>query len=104
MAENEIHVGNIGTVFQITIKESGAAVDISGTTSRTIIFRKPDGTIMNQSGTLVNSGTSGIMQYTSVSGDLDQCGKWYIQGYVHFNSNDAHYSDKASFRVYNNLT
>jgi hypothetical protein len=103
MAANEIHVGGIGTNFQVTIQESGVGVDLSSTTSRTIKFRKPDGTLFQPSGSLVNGGVSGVMQYTSASGDLDQCGKWFIQGYVHFNSNDAHYSDKASFRVYPNL-
>lgn len=104
MAANEIHKGNIGTAFTVTIKESGLPLDISGTTSRSITFMKPeDGSLSVKSATLVGGGSGGLMQYVTVSGDLNQCGTWYLQGFVYFNTNDSHYSDKASFKVHGNL-
>lgn len=102
MPANEIHKNNVGTVFQVTITEDGSAVDISSTTSRLIRFKKPGGTTVEKSGTLVGGGTSGIMNYTAESGFLDACGTWKIQGFVDF-GDDEHYSDVAKFKVYPNL-
>ena len=43
MAQDEIHKNDVGTVFELTIKDGQATVDVSTTTAKQIIFRKPDG-------------------------------------------------------------
>ncbi len=83
MAEN-IHVGDIGTVFEITIvDDNDAAIDISTATTLQIIFKKPNnrGTL-TKTATFTNSGTDGKLEYATISGDLDTAGLWYIQGKV----------------------
>lgn len=82
MSKDEIHLNDIGTVFKTTIKEGSSAVDISSATTKRIHFRKPNGTVVQQTASFFTDGTDGILTYTSVSSDLDVLGKWKLQGYV----------------------
>ena len=61
MAENEIRVGDIGTKFQVTVKDGASVVDISSATStKQIILKKPDGTTLTKSATFSSDGTDGL--------------------------------------------
>ena len=103
MTIGEIHVGDIGTVLNHTIKDQDdAVVDISSANERKIIFNKPDGTAVVKTGTLTTDGTDGQMYYTTASGDLNLEGNWTRQGKVTFGSN-VWYSDIVKFKVYKNL-
>lgn len=98
----EIHVGDVGTVFSVTIKdEDDAVVNISSATV-TFIFNKPDGTEIQRATVFVTDGTDGQVKYTTVSGDLDLYGPWRLQAFVDFGSTEW-YSDIYKFKVYNNL-
>ena len=44
-----------------------------------IRFEKPTGVSTDRVGNWNTDGTDGVMQYTSVDGDLDTSGKWRIQ-------------------------
>ncbi len=102
MASNEIHVNDIGTVFTLNVyDEDSSAVDLSSA-SVDILFKKPDNTLLTQSGT-ISSGTGGEVTYTTVSGDLNLHGTWSIQALVTLGSNQF-YSDVNQFKVYRNLT
>ena len=76
---SEIHVGNIGTRFSITIQEGGSSINISGATTKDVIFRKPDDEVIVRSGVLTGDGTDGKMYYDTVSGDLDEAGHYKLQ-------------------------
>ncbi len=41
MAANEIHLNDIGTVFELTMMDGDAVVDISSATNMEIKFQKP---------------------------------------------------------------
>lgn len=57
-----IKVGN-RTVFRYTLNDQdGDAVDISGATSKTIIFRSPHGTLYERTATLTGDGTDGVLE------------------------------------------
>ena len=57
-----IKVGN-KTVFRYTLNDQdSAAVDISGASSKTIIFRSPHGTGYERTATLTNDGTDGVLE------------------------------------------
>lgn len=100
----EIHVDDIGTSFRVTMKdEDGVVVDISTATSLLIWFAKADGSTMEKTATLVNSGTDGLMEYVTVDGDLDQAGPWKIQGVVGFADDSVFHSDITKFKVFANL-
>lgn len=83
---NSLQVGDVGTVFLLTIKEQDPAdpdalivVDIAAATGMMLHFKKPDGAIISRTGTLYSSGADGKMKYVTVSGDIDQAGRWSVQ-------------------------
>jgi len=99
---SEIHVGDIGTVLTATLQDiNGTAINISGYMSY-MILNRPDNTSFYCSGTLVNNGTGGTLQYTTVSGDLNTYGLWRQQGWV-YNNSKQYYTDVKQFYVYGNL-
>lgn len=99
---DEIHVGGT-TLFVFTVKENGAAIDISGYNTRIIRFRKPNGIGVNQTGSLTTDGTDGKLQYQATTDDLDLPGQW--QGQILLSSAGGAFfpSSWAPFRVYPNL-
>lgn len=98
MAQNEIHVGDVGTQFTLSIyDENSNSVSVSGATA-TINFKKPDSTIVSKNATV---GASSI-SYISATGDLDSAGTWSLQGYINFGVS-GWYTDIQKFQVYHNL-
>jgi len=98
----EIHKGDVGTVFQVTLLDGTTVVDISGATTKQILFQKPNGTTMTKNATFVTDGTDGKLKYTTVANDLDTIGLWKIQARVVLPTGSWH-SDTGTFRVYKNL-
>lgn len=78
----EIHQNDIGTIFRVTIYNGTPILDVSGATTKQILFQKPDGTAVTQTAAFFTDGTDGIIQYTTISGDLDQVGRWKLQAKV----------------------
>lgn len=98
-----IHLNNIGTVFSVTVyDETNTLVNVSGASVAEMLFYLPDTTIYTRSGVLQNAGISGVMQYTSVSGDLNQIGMWRYQGHITYGGRNL-YTDITDFRVSNNI-
>ncbi len=103
MAANEIHKGDIGTQFTVTVQDGTTVVDISTASTKQLIFKKPGGTILTKSTSFVTDGTDGKMQYVSVDGDLSDDGVWKMQGKVVIGGNTFS-TDITSFKVYRNLS
>ena len=103
MSANEIHKGDIGTQFTVTVQDGTTAVDISSASSKQLIFKKPGGTILTKTTSFVSDGTDGKMQYTTVDGDLSDDGVWKMQGKVIIGGNTFS-TDITSFKVYRNLS
>jgi len=97
-----IHEGDIGTKLLITIKDDGAIVDISSSSSLNIFIKRPDGTMLTRAGTLETDGTDGKMYYIVVAGDLNQAGVYKLQSQVNLTSG-AFYSSTVNFQVHCNL-
>lgn len=99
----QIHKGDIGTVFEATIRDGCDIQPVDGATTLQIKFRKPDNeTVLPKTAIFKTDGTDGIIQYVSEAGDLDEVGDWKIQGFVvlpagSFNSNIE------DFEVFDNL-
>lgn len=98
----EIHKGDIGTVFEVTVQENGAALNISSATTKQILLRKPSGTVLTKTASFVTDGTNGKISYTTVAGDLSEDGQWKIQAYIVLPTGSWH-SDAQRFDVYPNL-
>lgn len=84
MPASDVPLGTIGTRFELEIKDQDSVVvDISGATSLTMTFRDPTGAVFTRTASLVNIGTDGKLDYTSVSGDIPEDGvkgTWQRQG------------------------
>ena len=98
----EIHVGDVGTAFTVTMMDGSLAVDLSTTTVLQIIFKKQDATTIERDAELVTDGADGQMRYVTVAGDLDMAGNWSLQGYIESATGKWH-STVQEFRVYANL-
>lgn len=105
-ANQEIHVGDIGTVIRVTVNNcvSGTTtpLDISAATSTKIIFKSPSGTVKTMTAAFTTDGTDGQIEYILQAGDLDETGYWKIQSEVVLPSGTWR-SDIGSFQVYENL-
>lgn len=99
---SEIHYGDVGVNFNITVMNGTAVLNVSGADDIYIIFQKPDGSDLTKTATLVTNGTDGNIRYTSVSGDLDQVGTWQIQARVDFGAS-VFSTDIQKFKVYRNI-
>lgn len=94
-----VHLHDVGTVFELTVvDQDGDIVDLSNATTRQIIFRKPNGTTLTKTATVVTDGQDGRMQCISAEGDIDKLGLWRWRGYVVTTSGKWH-SDQPSFEV-----
>ena len=88
MAEQEIHVGDIGTIFEVEVIECNLVtgldevVDISASTTMQLKFQKSGGTTITKTASFSDAGVDGKIRYVSVSGDLDQPGQWRLQAYL----------------------
>ena len=102
MAEGEIHEDDIGTVFEVTVQDESGIVDISGATTKEIIFRKPDETVVTKTASFTSDGTDGKIRYSIIADDLNMVGKWSIQGKVIIPAGTWH-TDIDIFQVYPNL-
>ena len=100
MATTDIHVGDIGTQFKLTVKrQDGTIMDDLGDASLIQMkFGKPDNSVITRTAALFTDGTDGIVVYESVSGDIDQSGRWRMQVVIEIGG--AHWSSEAiKFRV-----
>ncbi len=105
MAAGEVHVGDIGTIFRLTIKDGADIVDVSGASAREIIFRKPGADRLVKTSVFPSGGdgTDGQIEYKSKAGDLNEDGLWQWQGKLTWVSGDLWYTDVANFEVFENI-
>ena len=103
---DEVHLGDIGTVFRATINDCSngtqTPLDVSSATTLELFFKKPSGTVVTQTAVLTTDGTDGQIEYVTISGDLDEVGNWMLQARVVMAGGDWR-SDIGQFRVYANL-
>jgi hypothetical protein len=99
---SEIHYGDIGVNFNITVMNGDAVLNVSNANSISIIFQKPDSSDLTKTASLVTNGTDGKIKYTTVAGDLDQIGTWQIQARVDFGAS-VFSTDVQKFKVYRNI-
>ena len=100
-----IRVGDIGTVFIVTVIDcdTGLPIDVSAATTKTIKLLLPDLSVLEKAASFTTDGTNGKIQYTIASGDLSQSGRWKIQGYV-VDSGYTNHSAVEEFNVLANLS
>lgn len=97
------HVDDIGTVFQVYLRDGETAIDVSGATTKQIKFEDAEGTVTTQTAAFLTDGTDGVITYTTVADDLSVAGKWKIQGFVVLAGGTWH-SEVEVFHVQENLS
>jgi len=79
----EIHVGDIGTAFEVTVKDQDdVVVDLSSATAKEILLQKPDKTVLTKTASFKTDGEDGVIQYALAAGDIDANGLWSLQAHV----------------------
>jgi hypothetical protein len=99
---DQIHVNDIGTIFELEVQEDAAAVDISTATAMFIYLKNPAGTTKTCTASFSGDGTDGKIQYITIADDLDTEGPWEIQGKVELPGWQG-YTSIVNFTVYPNL-
>lgn len=98
-----IHLADIGTLLACAFKEpNGSVFDISAATTKQISFQRPAGTSFTRNGSFATDGTDGLLNYTTIAGDFDVDGYWYLQGHVIFPDGDEFHSDRVRIRIWPN--
>ena len=99
----EVHQYDIGTIFRFEVlNEKEKIIDLSVATTKEIIFKTPNGTTLTKPASLTTDGKDGLMEYTTVAGDLDQAGSWQRQGHLVLSAGEWR-SSIVQFTVHSNL-
>lgn len=104
----EIHKNDIGTLFEITVKEcdvngNEVVVNLSVVTTKKICFRKPNKDILTVDAVFKTDGSDGILQYVTIAGDLNVAGVWAKQAFLVFPSTGSWRSTLVDFTVVDNI-
>jgi hypothetical protein len=78
----DLRPGDIGVVFDVSVKQDGGILPVNDMTTREIVFTSPSGAVVVKSASLVSDGLDGRIKYTSVSGDFSERGNWGIQAHL----------------------
>jgi hypothetical protein len=107
-----VHLGDVGTIFRITVVEKtynaatdcwdDTVVDISSASRMEILFLLPSGKTRGRPAAFTTDGTDGLIQYTTVDGDIDEAGgkakPWTFSGWV-LRPSGQHTTLSHQFRV-----
>ena len=95
--EEKLHVGDYPTVILITVADSidCSALDVSGSTIRKFIFKKPDEDILEVTALFNTDGIDGKLKFTTTTDTLDQAGEWEVRAEL-----DGQQSSTHRFTVY----
>ena len=101
--DQQIHLNDYGTTFDIELRDGDTVLNPSLFTSGSHVFRRPDQTTFERSSGSIITSSGSYFRYTSVSGDINQSGTWAIQCYV-TDGVGSWRSEVKEFVVYPNLT
>jgi hypothetical protein len=76
------HVGDVGTEWVATFRdERNLVIDVSTAATKTITFRRPDGTEVEKTAAFDTDGTDGKTKYVGENGFQNAGGMWEYWGY-----------------------
>jgi hypothetical protein len=81
--ESQIHVGDIGTIIELTVLDQDEIVfPLNTATTLEIIIKSPGGVTTTKTATLSTDGLDGKMRCSLSSTDIDSAGNWKFQARV----------------------
>jgi len=101
---NEIHLNDIGHVFEVTVMDDEVPRNISGASAIIFYLRDPDGNVSEHAGSLSGTGIDGKCEYATIADDLDQVGWWEIQVGITEGATPIFKTAVGSFEVKGNLS
>lgn len=98
-----VQQNGVGIIFRATIKDQdGAAVDVSGSTTKEIVFKDEQGSTTVKAAAYTSDGSDGRIQYATEVDVLSRPGNWEWQAHIVKGSDDW-YTAPATFVVDKNL-
>lgn len=92
------HVGDVGVLIRLTVRQDGAAMNISSALTKQIKIYKPSGEAVTRTGSFTTDGTDGKLEAVTESSDLDEVGKYRAVAYLAIGSWSGH-SSAGMFNV-----
>lgn len=71
---------DVPLLLRIHRKNGDLETSMGSATNMQIILQPPGGSSRTKTATLYTDGSDGIIEYSTVSGDINQVGRWGIQG------------------------
>jgi len=100
----EIHVGDYGTNFIVTIyDQDGVVFNVSSATSLAIRFLSPSGISTDKTATPLTDGIDGKIIYAVEDGLFDEAGEWKYQAKIVFAGGNWT-TNRIKFSVYGNIS
>lgn len=88
-----------GISLRLRVRDNdGNVINISGATTKTLYFNKPDNTTTSKTASFYTDGTDGIVSYTTETDFLDTIGIWEIEVHLVIGAGSFR-STKVKFRV-----
>jgi hypothetical protein len=82
---------NIGTTIRMRLKDqAGEPLDLTDATTVEIWVRKTSGATAVWPAVVSGAPTEGVLEHATIAGDLDEFGRWEIQGHVVVPDGDLH--------------
>ena len=83
MATTTVRVGDVGAALEVTVKRSGAVVNIITAGTKQILVINPDGVLAaTLTGGFLTDGSDGVLTATSTSACFDRAGRWVLVPYI----------------------
>lgn len=98
----DIHINDVGTLLEVTIKENRVVADISSATAKILYIQRPDGVMLTKTPVFTTNGTDGKLRYTSIAGDFPIKGTYKVQFKLTLPTWEG-FTEIGSFKVLSNL-
>jgi hypothetical protein len=84
-----------GIIFEVSTEK-----DLTDATSTALLIKKPSNKTSTWPAIVYGDPVSGVLTYTTVTGDLNEDGFYFMQSYAEFPSSKVYYGNTVKFKVY----
>lgn len=89
----EIHLGDVGTLYKVRSQDENGDFDPSTATTKQLIFKFADGTVVVKTATIVGGPAPWYLTYTAEAGFHTVLGQMELQGFLVFSGGSQWHSD-----------
>lgn len=92
-------VAQVGLTIEITVKDENDAVyDISSATTKNVLLRRPDGTLVTLTGSFTTDGTDGKVQADTDANTFNTAGAYRVAAHI-ITASDDFETDATTLKV-----